>query len=98
MQDRIVIFGWQAISSVLNLQSSRAVVCQSILLCKSFSWCASSFVSLGLAATAISLIDQVSVVHLFCFCLSLHGTTIVLDNNKRQLFYKQIEIFMALTQ
>lgn len=69
----------------------------SALLCKSFSWCASSFVLLGLAATAISLIDQVSVGHLFCFCLSLHGTTIVLDNNKRQLFYKQIEIFMALT-
>lgn len=45
------------------------------LLGLNFSWPAHGFVLLGLAATAISLIDQASMGNLFDF---LYGTTIVL--------------------
>lgn len=69
------------------------------LLCLSFSWYVCSLVSLGLAVTAVSLTDQVSVVYFFCFCVSLCCTTMVLYRYfSRQLFYMWNEIFMVLIQ
>lgn len=84
----------------LCMESARQSNCGLLgLLCLSFFWQVCSLVSLGLAVTAVFLIDQVSVVNLFCFCVSLCCTTVVLYRYfSRQLSYMLNEVFIALTQ
>lgn len=59
---------------VVSLQGLGAEACQG-LLCLSFPWPVRSFVTFGLAATAIFLTDQLAIANLIYFSLSLYGAT-----------------------